>query len=252
MEKRNEILIELRELGSGLAAVEPAVPYRVPVGYFDEFPLLTLQMCRAVTINTVAEPGRDEELAQLSPLLSKAPKAMPFSVPAGYFADMPGTRTTSLEQDQLPAIFKDVSKTGPYGVPLGYFENLPAKLANAVQTPGAKVIKGSFRKNIVKYAAAAVITGVALVSGFFIFENTTTSQPLVSDTRLKEKASQTSDEEIINYLKNVNLPASADSTLAAGKVEIQDDAIFELLADVTDEELQQYLLAQTGSKILIN
>ena len=249
MEKINEIQTELKALGSGLAAFEPAVPYQVPAGYFDAFPQLMLSLCKTSSVTDDVIVSRDEELEQLSPLLSKAPKAMPFSVPAGYFSQLPAD---SASQDDLPAILNGVDKTRPYGIPQGYFEQLPAAVLNRVQTPGAKVITGSFRRNIFRYAAAAVITGIAVTAGFFIFEKGTNTQQLVSDTKLKEKAAQASDEEILNYLQNIPLPAVTDPAVVTGKVEIQDDAILELLADVTDEDLQQYLQAQTGVKTLIN
>jgi hypothetical protein len=177
---------------------------------------------------------------------------MPYSLPGGYFSALPVNTASIAEGDYLPEVLKGLNNTNPYRVPQGYFESLPEAIVSRVTAPGAKVINGMFKRNIFKYAAAAVITGIVLIAGFFIFENRTGSQQLVSDVTLKEKASQASDEEIISYLQNIPLPATTESSLVVAKPEIKDDAILELLADVTDEELQQYLQIQTGSKTLYN
>ncbi len=242
MEQNNAIHTELRTLGSGLAGVEPVVPYRVPGGYFDAFPAIMLNLCK---MTSVEHP--DEELALISPLLSKLPKAMPYTVPEGYFSEsQPGN-----EADELPAVLKGLNNKNTYRVPESYFNELPGIITTRATKPEGKVVTGAFSRNIFKYAVAAVITGIALTTGYFVFEKRSDPQQLVSDTKLKEKASQASDEDIINYLRNVPLPNVTDPAIT-GEFEIKDDAILELLADVTDEELQQYMQVQTGSKILFN
>ncbi len=97
MTQRNNILQELTELNSSLAAAEPVNPYVVPGGYFENLLPAVLKKIRAMDSANAAD-----EIGNLSPLLAGLKKEMPFSVPAGYFENVsapaaPQARIISLD-----------------------------------------------------------------------------------------------------------------------------------------------------------
>ena len=79
MTQRNNILQELQELNSSLGEIQAARVYSVPEGYFENLAELVLMKIREGEVSSA------EEIDNLSPLLSKASRKMPFEVPGGYF-----------------------------------------------------------------------------------------------------------------------------------------------------------------------
>jgi hypothetical protein len=331
VEKITPIIEELKQLGSVLGNFPVVNPYKVPAGYFDEFPgkmfsLASRESLPAALIGLSAPykvpagyfdslpdlilkkaiassagyqsplPGQSDasqsgeensgtsgeaelfdesvadELAGLSPVLSGIAKKTPFTVPDNYFNELSGNIIAGAEAvdmvneelENLSPLMERLKPINVYSVPDEYFGELPGIVLNKVLDTektsipvgpsvialGSRVIKGSFGRRIVQYAAAAVITGLMITAGFFFANRNTRQQEIVSIKGLEEKAAQTSDEEILNYLATQHLPL-VDSLINIDP-EIKADAILEMLANVSDEELQQYLQLQSDTKILIN
>lgn len=83
MAHKDNILQELRELGSPLAGLEKGDSFfEVPAGYFDQLPGIMLERVRTRVGETVRE-----ELNALSPLLAGMEKRMPYEIPQGYFEE---------------------------------------------------------------------------------------------------------------------------------------------------------------------
>jgi hypothetical protein len=326
VEKITPITEELKQLGSGLGNFPAVNPYKVPAGYFDEFPARMFNLVsggslpaaltglpashqkttlesseesvsgesglgtsvtnesftgetftdqsvteesvanesvtnESVTNESFTNESAAEELAGLSSILSGIGKKTPFTVPDNYFNEVSGNIISGAqavdmvneELENLSLLMESLKPINVYSVPNEYFGELPGIILNKVkssQPAGSGAVKGIFSRRIIQYAAAAIITGLMITAGFFIANRNTTQQDVVSIKGLEEKAAETSDEEILNYLATQHVPLP-DSLINAN-TEIKADAILDMLANVSDEELQQYLQLQTDTKILIN
>lgn len=83
MTQRDKILQELHDLKSALADAGLQNAYQAPAGYFDGLADEILKRVKALESTTAAE-----ELANLSPLLSRISKEMPYSIAGGYFENL--------------------------------------------------------------------------------------------------------------------------------------------------------------------
>jgi len=275
VEKINPITEELQDLGSMLGKFPSVTPYQAPAGYFAGFPSL---MYSLVSENLVAEKELPETLKGITTA---------YQVPGRYFdslpqtimqkiresasagADLPGAARMASEEDafaelsSLSPLLSGISKKSPFEVPENYFAELSDKLISGTRSSGvevreaqvsapvqAKVVTGMFRRRVLQYAAAAVVSGLVITAGFFLVNRQSQDQ-LVSSKGLEEKTEQTSDADILNYLADQPLSVS-DLQLINSEAEINVDAIPDMLADVSDEELQQYVQLQSDVKPLMN
>lgn len=254
MTQRDNILQELNELNSQLAGSQPENSYTVPAGYFEGLAAQVLNRIRAMEAVNAAD-----ELAHLSPVLSKLTKQMPYTVPAGYFDSLNEniTQTVIASSDHLSAkeettalspllggLKKDMSARpghadGPYQVPQGYFENLSAGMARKEVKPAAKVISLSSRKWF-SYAAAAVVTGVIAMAGFFLFNNTGEKQEggkvFAKVTKDVKKLSDIQKDDLIDFL---NAGMSGTETAQVNS-DNKSKEIQQLLQDVSEAELKDF------------
>ena len=134
MTQKDNILKELLELNSELAAISRENIFKVPAGYFDGLAAEILKKIRAL------ESGNEAEKADfLSTLATDLSKQTPYATPAGYFNDLPEQilkRVKASESDNaadelasLSPLLSKISKQVPYALPEGYFETLEKKLA---------------------------------------------------------------------------------------------------------------------------
>ncbi|MET0243237.1 MAG: hypothetical protein ABW174_07205 [Flavitalea sp.] len=245
MEKRNPILEELRNEGSTLGNFPAVTPYSVPAGYFDSLSGNIMDKIRAMENKNESE---DDDF-ELPAVLKGISKKIPYNVPDGYFDSLADKLNIDEEVSEL---MLSIKKLPVYEVPGGYFENLPGKiLAKIKHNEETKVIKGNFAA-WKKFAAAAVVTGVIFTTGFFILNRDKKDQQFASVTNagLEQKTAQASDEEILNYLEAQSAPTFDVQQTSGSK--IQADAILDLLADVSDDDLQQYALSQSDTKLKFN
>ena len=117
MKQPEDIVKELRDLGSPLADMSRAMPYEVPKGYFE---------------------GLHSHIsAAISPteaLLSVQTRNMPYEVPEGYFDALPQKMLfAALDADNVA----DLPRQMPYATPAGYFDQLPAKILEAAKSADA-------------------------------------------------------------------------------------------------------------------
>jgi hypothetical protein len=218
-------------------------PYQVPQGYFENLPAAILNRLKA----TVADNATDE-LEILSPVLSQLSKQMPFSTPAGYFEELGENAVAGAQAidfvngalENLPPLLNDLKTVQVYEVPAGYFEQLPGQVLNAVkaQQP-AKVVSMHFTRRVIRYAAAAVVAGLIITAGWFFLSNNKGGK--LPPDQIAQLDS-ISDDVLQKYLEN-QTPTPAETALAATTAVEEMDAndMKDMLADVTDEDLQQYL-----------
>lgn len=223
METKSAILSELKEISPAVAGIGSGFTYHVPDGYFDGL--------AAAILNRIKTEGLSakDELQTLSPLLGGLSKKSPYQVPEGYF--------------EMSPVLMQLKNKKTYAVPDGYFDNLAANVLNKVQDrKPAKVVSMNTGRRFMRYAAAAVVAGVMAVAGWFYFANTSTGvtgngvaqvDGLSEDTKI-------SDEEIAKYLEAETLPVVTAATFPENE-EMTASDIKEMLSDVSDDELQQYI-----------
>lgn len=242
MESRNNILKELQELSPALASSYPQpVPYKVPEGYFGQLPETILAMVKK-------QDNAAEELETLSPLLRGISKTPPFHLPEGYFKDLSEntlaeTKALAFVQEELEDFSPVLSKLKDaplYQVPAGYFDQLPATIMQKLQTQQpAKVVKMGSRMNLRRYiAAAAVLLVLATGAWWFIQPATPGIETAGID---KTKVQNLPDEELISFLNEQSLASLENTETLASNLEAESDGMQDLLKDVSDEELQQYV-----------
>jgi len=219
-------------------------PYQVPADYFNNLPAIILNR-----VKTSATDNVKEELDIASPLLGQIGKKMPFSTPAGYFEELgenaiAGAQAIDFVNDALEngsPLTNGLKRMQVYHVPAGYFEQLPGRVLKAIkaQQP-AKVVSMSFTRRVLRYAAAAVVAGLIVTAGVLFLnrghKTVEGNQVVVASKDLDS----ISDDNLENYLQN-QTPAPAEATLAANSEELTASDMKDMLADVSDEDLQQYI-----------
>lgn len=282
----NNILKELQGISPVVAKLPHQLPYAVPVEYFEQFPQQMLNLlqsgakrgtgpvqdpdtCLSDTIKNLertsntdpsGEPDAADELASLSPLLAGLSRKSPFSVPGGYFDRVPEEINAGLSgiqqaneilDDALPSLLESVRHLNPYRVPEGFFEQFPQSLQKKLHQPSGGAVIRSIGSSWVKYAAAAVVTGVIAISTWLYYQPATdkvSTNGLAA--QLQKEIGQISDEAILEYTS----PTASVyyGTAANGSTELNSEDLQYMLGDVSDEALQQYLLEQAGKTGALN
>lgn len=244
MTLRDNILQELNELNSQLAAHQPQNIYAVPAGYFEG---LVDQVMRRIKALEAADTA--EELEHLSPVLSSLSKQMPYVVPEGYFDNLSERMINALKEEShltaseetasISPLLGSLKKDMPYSVPAGYFENLAGDIAAKEIATDAKVISIT-RRSWFRYAAAAVVTGVVFIAGFLVINkgsrNDAEGQVLAKVSKDVKKMNDTQKEDLIDFLNaGMNGTETAQISTDNKSKEIQ-----QLLQDVSEEELKDF------------
>jgi hypothetical protein len=231
---------EFRSFGSQ----EPV--YSVPTGYFEGF--ASKLMARIKTGQEMSETG-EEELALLSPFLSRIDKKMPFQVPEGYFAGVTAslsliTGRTEMIEEHLSSLLTGLKDKPAYQVPEGYFNELADTILEKVKQPvfakqpaPAKIIPFARKRTWWKYAAAAVVTALFRTGGWLKLHNS----PATAPADITKIGSNVSDQEIESYLDNQNVPLADDLANSTASVDVSDNDIKNMFGDIPDTELKQYM-----------
>ena len=238
MERRTDILKEVQEISSLVAGIGSVNPYQVPQGYFETFAEQLLLKLKA------GNQDARKELETLSPLLSSISRQLPFDLPANYFNDLSeqalaGVKAIEFvneELENLSPLMSSLKSKAVYEVPEGYFDTLAGNILSKVkrQRP-AKVVSIGFGKKVMRYAAAAVIVGVMAIGGWLYF-----SQP-----KPVPVATAASEEEMMSFLENDVTPVA--ETALNSNAEMNESDMKVMLANVPDEELEQYAIDNTES-----
>ncbi len=171
MNRENEIVKELQELGSRLGGMDRSMPYKVPAGYFEGFAEGVKD-----TINELAKPDTAPAWG----------KAMPQELPAGYFENMAGNIMATVRAEEAADGWP---KEMPMAVPAGYFDALPAQILAAAKAtvPVKKVpvvipLKKTYAIRNVRWAAAAIMLICVSIGGYVFFngQHTVPEQMLAS------------------------------------------------------------------------
>ncbi len=240
---------ELKQLSSVIASMDKCEVYQVPEKYFDTLPEQLITRIKAdEVLNAV------DELEILSPVLSSLDKGMPYSAPKGYFNDLPESLRGEMkaiefvndELENLAPVMISLKKGNPYQVPVNYFESLPGHILRQVNAQPAKVVSIFGRKPLLRYAAAAALTGILITIGLFTFNKHSISNidPLAA-------LSKASDQEIVNFIANQDILLNEKANNGLASLEITDNDVKDLFDEVPDAELQQYVNERSNGKDLI-
>ena len=278
MENKNTILDELKNISLVVASIGNQNPYTPPQGYFDGLAvqvMLRIAIEEKAGADPVLNINKDntyqapehyfdnlagnimnrikaqetgnakEELELLSPLLGQIGKKNPFTSPEGYFNDfseniVAGVKAIEFvneELENLSPTMLSLKKKQVYEVPDGYFDNTASVILNkAKQQQPAKVISIGFGKKIMRYAAAAVVIGIVATSSWIYFKPVSTTDTIAG---IVDKVKNASDDEILNFTEN-NTASVADTAIITTDDDISYKDSKDLLANISDEELQQY------------
>ncbi len=150
---------------------------RVPEGYFD-----TLSDSILGKIRAIYPESAGEELRDLSPMLYNLNRENVLTIPDGYFDTLSGailskvkttnSETAEEELRELSPILYSLKDENVYTVPGGYFESFAGNVTQKLVQAPAKVITMKKRTSWLKYAAAAVVTGIITITSFQLFTST--------------------------------------------------------------------------------
>ncbi len=261
MERSVDILNELKEISPRVAGIGRANVFFVLEGYFDTIPEAILARVKndvpaeyfdILSNNILAkiEGTAAHELQEISPFMAGIKKVTPYEVPANYFEEVPESTVAGVNENNISGILQGANKLQPFTIPAGYFEHLAGNILNKVNPDtGTKVIAMPQRRNVIlKYAAAAVFTGMVAL-GVYKYAGDikiTASEAVVlssiieegkkmDEKKFDEKLNSLAEEDIMKYLEHNGSEADVavlTSGIEEGNVPAQeeyftDDAAFE-------------------------
>src|ERR1700733_5547009 len=236
-------------------------PYAVPQGYFEGFAGKLLARIKA---GQSGDPR--EELSVLSPLLDRIDKRSPFLAPDGYFSNLTGTVLSGVqaiefvndELQNLSSLMTGLRDKLVYEVPDGYFDGFAGDVLARVKKPATVIsmetygsgtgIRRFSAKKWLKYSAAAVVAGLILTMGWMGFHSPAIT---ANNNDMAANLSKVSDQELLNYLENQNIPLAETITNTTATLEFNDADVKNILGNVPDAELNQYLEDNGGAKDLV-
>lgn len=270
MENEREISEELNQISTLLAGMNKSLPYRLPAGYFEDVSsniLTTVRKQQEGILDQLSKQSlfrmptgyfdnladnvlgriksQEAELEISSPLYGEIKGINVFEVPEGYFDKLAGSVMSKVSANEEP--LKELRTLSPmlytvhgettYLAPAGYFDELPGKILDTCMP--AKIITMKKRSPFIRYAVAAVFTGmVALGAIKFIHPVNTVSARSESAMNIDKELDKVADEDIIKYLENngenIDL-ASVTNTTDANEMPNQEDYLND------DKTLDKYL-----------
>ncbi len=252
METNKDLLNELELLSPLIAAMDKVNVFTVPAGYFDSLSYTVLacineaqnpitnhsaiinstipkgyfdQLASSILVKIKKEQTAKEETASLSPLLSSLQHHQVFEAPKGYFEQLTidikkSIENTSYDDElkKLSPVLKSVQAVNVFEVPTGYFENLSNSILKKVKAPSARIINFQVRNSFLKYAAAAIITGVIAIgalrylqptqsvntnnTSLAILDESIEKGKTMNDQQFEETLQKLTATDIAKYLEN--------------------------------------------------
>ncbi len=237
MKRTREILNELKAISPLVAEISDSMPFSVPDGYFDQFPV---SMVGIVTLDS-----QNQTTDEQSTLIPPSNKQLPFSVPQGYFESFAANMIKlakeedeiNLEIRRISAVVADIPKSNPFYLPENYFSSLalPAFVSEK-KTSGARIINFNSWK---KLAVAAAFTGLILTASIYFFNSKPSAQNTEDLTKFSVEAMEkflTSDDP------GLPLPPPPDTDdFSFALIDVNDNTISELLEGVGDNAIKEFM-----------
>lgn len=185
----------------------------------------------------------EAELSGISPILGKSRiTVLPYTVPAGYFdhfaenllqkIQMAGLEDPNSELSAISPLLASLDRKTPYQIPADYFNEFSTDTA-AFRHTESKLVHIRSGRRILKYALAAMVTGLIATAAFFTLNRSGTDP-------LKELAN-VSSQDIANYLDIHDVHWVPSPSVQGAPADFNDNDISDLLSNVSDSELEQYL-----------
>jgi len=241
METKNDLLNELESLSPLIAAMDKVNVFTVPPGYFDSLSYTVLacvneeqnpttnnlavihstipegyfdQLAASILDKIKTEQTAKEEIETLSPILSGLQYKKVFEVPTGYFEQLTIDIKNSIQDNsstdeitELSPELQKLQRVNVFEVPTGYFENLSTSILKKAKAPFAKIINFQARNSFLKYAAAAIITGVIAMGALRYLQPSqsanTIATPLAMLDESIEKGKTMNDQQFEEGLKKL-------------------------------------------------
>lgn len=265
-----EILKELVEISPAVANLDLSLPYRVPDGYFEGLADQILSIIRVSEARTPAE-----ELKLISPSLRDISRSMPNFVPAGYFDGIvehffsklnePLEESVEAEIHAISPLLGELRKKQVFEVPEGYFNQVQDAINLSKEEDNRpKIVPIINRKSWMRYAAAAVVIAFVAGAAWLLVKQNSQTQPntdiaktsvdnKANDSAIRSALPMVSDDAIAAYLDNeeeaMGPIVSDDDYNNSMAILNADESDFKfLLHDIPDDEIQQYLKENPGSK----
>lgn len=239
MENRNDILNELNELSPLLAGISREPLFTVPDGYFDQLPFEIL---------SAVHSGNSLNSA---------------SVPEGYFETLADNIMARIRAGEKDDPVKEISELSPllsgiqqpkhpYTVPAAYFETLENNIKGSVHQPAARVVSLTRFSRVARYAAAAMITGLACFGVYRYTQKPATINAVtvatldpsiekgknMSEQQFNEALSSLSEEDIARYIEKTG----DETDLAALASNVEENTLPNQDDYFTDEQaLEKYI-----------
>lgn len=217
MKVSEEIKNELIQLAPGMADAPKQMPYNVPDGYFERFPVT---------------------------MLLAAQTAPAFEVPTGYFDNfatgmLQKVRSLSIteELEEIAPSLNRINKTMPYSLPEGYFANWKPMQAKE-QTQSAKVIKmggGNWKQ----WAAAAAVVISMGVGWEFLVNKPSDDRvvaSVVSDAAIDTILNEVDANSLTGYLEAEQANSAFASLLMLAQQDVEMG-----VKQLSDDELNWYI-----------
>ena len=213
MDNKNDIENELLLLSPFLAGISKNNVFEVPTGYFEN----------------VAIPVFDDAVDLA--VLSTIPKPSLQDVPTGYFDQLPISildrinRSTSIqtgeEEFELSPLLQRIKYNNVFEIPLDYFEVLALNILDKVKLSfqPARIIPMPRRRVLLKFAAAAIITGI-MALGVYKYTNNPGNNRLKTD--------------------NAFTASTLDPIIEKGK-KMDNKQYNDALNNLTEEDIAKYL-----------
>lgn len=208
------ILSELQEVAPTLAKMSKQMPFDIPEGYFETFPMLML-----------------EQVAP-TPIFEN-------DVPEGYFNSFPEMMLQKLraqevmdETEDIAPLLNSISKTMPHHLPEGYFEQLqPEVVTSAVPVVSIK------RKIWMRVAAAVVV----MLAAFTVWQMTQNSSTTSGGTEI----ASTNDSIVIPAEISIQLAMMDESSIESefgttGQSVEASNSVYYLETENFEEALKEF------------
>ncbi len=145
----------------------------VPTGYFDE-------LASSILDKIKANDAASEEIKYLSPLLFDLQQRQVFQIPTGYFENLHGkivekidTTTSMTPSNEISPLLQELKNKNIFELPEGYFGGLSGTIIKRVQQPSTgKVVSINKRSSWIKYAVAAMMTGIVALGLYKYIDKT--------------------------------------------------------------------------------
>lgn len=238
MENKNNIQNEQEEIGSPVfGIIDNSNVFTVPEGYFDELPVSVLG--KVVVQNNELPDGYFDELplSVLGKIQFEAEvpegyfEALPIEVlgkinsiseqqtlPTGYFDNLSAVVMQRIkadetevnvhtEMEQLSATIAGIGNKHPFTVPTGYFDNNVDVINKKITgKQPAVIVKMGTAKKILRYAVAAVVTGLMGLGIYTIaFDNQQASLNPVVMAKAENILKTNSIDDVFNSLTETDI-----------------------------------------------